>query len=129
MFELTAANINQVPLSRGIYQIYAKSNGDFIAVQRFCGTDNSGKLYIGTTDKQTLRKRLNQFRLSSDANYNTYNHSGALKYKNRPIIQQTLGENHTLYFSYIEDENPKELEYQLLQQYAEQFGEYPPLNT
>ncbi len=129
MFELTAANINRVPLSRGIYQIYAKLNDEFITINRFCDIDISGKLYIGTTNRQTLRKRLNQFRLSSDENYNTYNHSGALKYKNRPIIKQTLGQNHILFFSYIEVENPNELEMQLLQQYAEQFGEYPPLNT
>ena len=129
MFELTATNIKNVPKTIGIYKIYAKVDNTIIPIQRFGGVDRSGILYIGTTDKQNLRKRLTQFRLSSDCNMNTTNHSGALKYKKRPIICQVLGLNHKLYFSYTESETPKQLENQLLQGYAEKFGEYPPLNT
>ena len=126
---LNQGEINQIPELIGIYRIYAKTDQNIpIPITRFCNTDQSGLLYIGRTTGQNLKTRLYQFYASSNVDMLTHNHSGGLKYCNNAIIRQTLGENHSLYFDYELNENPTELEAQLLQEYIAEFGEYPPLN-
>lgn len=129
MLIFNQSEINQIPLSIGIYRIYAKTQNKIpIPITRFCDTDQRGLLYIGRTTGQNLRTRLYQIYASSNINKLTHNHSGALKYCNNLIIRETLGENHLLYFDYELNENPTERESQLLQEYINEYGEYPPLN-
>src|SRR5690606_8892504 len=98
---LNQGEINQIPQLIGIYRIYAKTHNNIpIPITRFCNTDESGLLYIGRTTGQNLRTRLYQFYASSNVEMLTHNHSGGLKYCNNPIIRETLGENHLLYFDY-----------------------------
>lgn len=126
---LTKDEISRIPQLIGVYRIYAKTQNNVpIPITRFCGTDHSGLLYIGQTSGQNLRIRLYQFYASSNTEMLTRNHSGGLKYCNNPIIRETLGENHLLYFDYELNEKPNKREEQLLQEYITEFGEYPPLN-
>jgi hypothetical protein len=128
MPQLTPENIKRMPYSRGVYRIWAKSeNGKPISIHRFCGIDNNGLLYIGRTIDQTLSKRVYQFSASSNISKNTHNHSGAGKYKNSEIIRKTLGE-HKLWFDFIETDDPKTKENELLTEYSLLYGEKPPLN-
>ena len=128
MEELTKENISSVPLELGIYRIWAiDKNKKPLAVNRFCGTDKSGLLYIGKTEKQTLRKRLYQFASSANLEMKTHNHSGGMKYFNLEVIQNKLSK-YSLWFDYEKTTQPKERETELLKDYSKIFGEYPPLN-
>jgi len=128
MEELTKENISNVPLELGIYRIWAiNKNKRPFSVDRFCGTDKRGLLYIGKTEKQTLRKRLYQFASSANLVMKTHNHSGGMKYFNMEVIQKKLSK-YSLWFDYEKTNQPKEREAELLKIYSKTFGEYPPLN-
>lgn len=105
MIELTVENLIQIPLEVGVYRIFALKNKLPISINRFSEIDKTGLLYIGPTSVQTLRKRAYKFLATSRPNSNTTNHSGALKYRLIPIIQQTLGK-HKLYFDFEVCDNP-----------------------
>lgn len=128
MPQLTQQNINLAPASPGIYRIYAYSNNNIaIPIRKFADTDNSGLIYIGRTVQQTLQIRIYNFYATSRPNARTTNHSGAVKYRAIPIIQQVLGD-HYLFFDFEVCANPVHREGELLREYACEFGEYPLLN-
>lgn len=127
MIELTMENLIQIPLEVGVYRIFALRNELPISINRFAEIDNTGLIYIGQTSVQTLRKRAYNFLATSRPNSNTTNHSGALKYRLIPIIQQMLAE-HKLYFDFEVCENPLFREGELISNYKSVFGEYPLLN-
>lgn len=128
MWPLTENNLLNIPKKQGVYKLYAlKTNGNRITIQRFAGVDYSGTLYIGQTTRQNLRKRIYNLFATTRENGNTSNHSGGLKYRTSDIIRKTL-EVHLLYFDFEVCENPLNREKELLKEYAERFGEYPPLN-
>jgi hypothetical protein len=128
MQQLTIENIRLIPENPGIYKIYARSTTNTsIPINRFSTVDDLGLLYIGRTTSQTLRIRLYNFYATSRYGSRTTNHSGALKYRTIPIIQQTLGE-HFLFFECFPCDNPAQMETDLLVNYHNAFGEYPPLN-
>ena len=123
---LNKENISDLPKNSGIYRIFAYSqNFEPIIINRFAKRDKQGLLYIGRT--KNLNARLNNFLLSSDINKNTHNHSGALKYKKKDVIRKTL-KKHTLYFNFQVLNEINEEEKKLLDNYSNEFGEYPPLN-
>lgn len=122
---LSKQNIDSIDKKIGVYQIWAcDSNCNPITINRFCGIDNNGLLYIGCTIKQNLRKRLNQF-YSSTIKANT--HAGGIKYQKRKKIKKILKKD-SLWFNFIITKNPKEKETELLIKYINKFGEHPPLN-
>jgi hypothetical protein len=128
MKHLTKESLAEIPEGVGIYKLYAKnSHGNFIPIQRFAATDNSGLLYLGRTTKQNLKKRIYNLLATSREITKTTNHSGGLKYRTNPIIRQTL-DDHQLYFECEVCENPKLREAELLHSYSRIYGEYPPLN-
>ena len=128
MWHLTENSFPNIPEQIGVYRLYAvQTNGGRISIQRFAVVDNSGTLYIGQTTKQNLKKRIYNLLATIRQNGKTTNHSGALKYKTNNIIRTTLAE-HLLYFDFEVCENPLDREKELLKDYADKFGEYPPLN-
>jgi len=128
MIELNKENIKNIPDKRGVYNIYAKSAiNKSISIQRFCDIDKTGLLYIGQTNKQTLKKRIYQFYASAHPDMKTHNHSGAQKYFLNNKIREKLSK-HSLWFEFEKTEQPTIKEKQLLFEYAKKFGEYPPLN-
>jgi hypothetical protein len=129
MYELSRENIKRyAPDVKGVYRIYVQNErGLPLVVNRFCGVDKTGLLYIGQTDRQTLRKRLYNFWASAQDCMETNNHSGGVKYCDIHIIRDTL-KIHTLWFNFSPFDTPKQLEKDLLRAYATVYGEYPPLN-
>ena len=126
---LNSQNINHIPEEIGVYKIFAFNHANLpINVNRFCGTDTTGLLYIGKTDRQNLRKRLYQFYTSAHPEMVTHNHSGAQKYFRNQAIRNHLGNNHVLGFEFEIHDFPNIRESELLNEYFLQFGEYPPLN-
>ncbi len=125
---LNNANIAAAPPLSGVYKIWAlAAQQQPIAIQRFCGTDLTGLLYIGRTTGQTFPARIYQFYAA--AMLNSTGHSGGLKYRTLQIIQQTLGAGHQLWFDCFPHPNPIQFETQLIQNYKVQYGECPPLNS
>jgi len=128
MIKLTKENLVKIPNKHGVYWIYAYDmNGNPIHIQRFAQKDKTGLIYIGRTHKQGLHKRISNFFYTIQKKGSTTNHSGALKYKNRQIIQRHLGK-HDLCLKYATSENPVDKENELIKEYAVKFGEYPLLN-
>ena len=128
MKKLDKKEIKLIPESTGIYRVYGKTHENYpIPITRFCNTDKSGLLCIGRTTGQNLKTRLYQFFASSNVDMKTHNHSGGLKYCNNPIIRETLGLKHSLYFDFEETDNAAEREEELLKEYKFIFGEYPHL--
>jgi len=128
VIRLTKENLAKIPDKHGVYWMYAHDlNKNPIHIQRFAKKDKTGLIYIGRTHKQGLRKRISNFFYTIKEASNTTNHSGALKYRNRLIIQSCLG-SHNLYLTFETSETPVVRENDLLKEYAEEFGEYPLLN-
>jgi len=128
MQELTQGNIKTVPEKLGVYKIWVRTEKELpISIDRFCKSDKDGLLYIGRTKDQNLQIRLYQFYASAHPEMKTHNHSGAQKYFKRQIVRNKLG-SHKLWFDYEANNNPKEREKELLEEYCKVFGEYPPLN-
>jgi hypothetical protein len=129
MFLLTITNLANCPNNFGVYKIFAYNNlNQPIPINRFGGIDKNGLLYIGQTYKQGLPIRIGNFLRVSGAHYKSNNHSGALKYKKNKKVQDVLGRGHKLFYSFEICLNPKNRENELLNSYAIEFGEYPPLN-
>ncbi len=129
MQQLIPQNINLVPEHLGVYKIFVKNQANQpIPINRFCQIDNSGLVYIGMTAKQDLKKRLYQFYASAHPEMETHNHSGAQKYCNNQTIRNHLGNGHNLWFEFEVCQTPIHRERELLNQYANIYGEYPPLN-
>ena len=128
MLELNTININNIPEQIGIYKIFVKNEQlELIQISRFCNQDPMGLLYIGRTDKQNLKVRLYQFYASAHAEMETHNHSGGQKYFKNETIRNYLN-SHSLWFEYEIVNTPREREEELLNEYANIYGEYPPLN-
>jgi hypothetical protein len=125
---LTLDNINFLPDASAVYRIFANDPENIpITINRFAGADINGLLYIGRTTKQNLKTRIYQFYATSRFNYSTHNHYAALKYKVNSAIQLALG-NHILFFDYEICDSPEIRENELLEAYAADYGEYPPLH-
>ncbi len=128
MIKLAKENLASLPDKHGVYWIYVYDvNKNPIHIHRFAKKDQTGLIYIGRTHKQGLQTRISNFFYTIQKAGNTTNHSGALKYRKRSIIQSYLG-SHNLYLTFGTSETPVVRENDLLKEYAEEFGEYPLLN-
>ncbi|MGN6438895.1 MAG: hypothetical protein ACTHMM_20295 [Agriterribacter sp.] len=128
MLQLIRDNIMLIPDGIGIYRVFAL-NEDLTPkhINRFCGIDTTGTLYIGRTTAQGLKKRIYQALAVINPLGKSTGHSGALKYKMNKIIAEFLND-HKLYFDYEVCAHPAGKERELLNEYASKFGELPPLN-
>lgn len=125
---LTIENLRTVPEKAGVYKIFVYNTDEKpVGINRFAKLDKSGLVYIGRTSKKTLKTRLMNFLFASQPTGKTTSHSGALKYREREIIKNTLGKHH-LVFEYEVTNDGKNREIDLLRSYAKEFGEHPLLN-
>jgi len=117
--QLNPHEITDLPTDIGVYRVFAtNADGNPISINRFCGTDESGLLYVGRTTGQTLHKRLYQFYASSNILMKMHNHSGGLKYCLNQIIRDSLGNEHELRFDCWVCMDPKREERGLLAEYT-----------
>ena len=130
MNPLTLSNINSKELlsSHGVYTIYlCDSNGHSVPIQRLCGEDKEGRLYIGAAEKKTLSYRLKTFYHSMNPLRRQNNHSAGNKICENENLRNWL-KTHTLYFGVEIAFKAKDSEKIKLNKYKMKFGEVPPLN-
>jgi hypothetical protein len=110
----------------GVYKIIASQNEKRISINRFLGSDASGTIYIGKAN--SFLERVIHLKTSIAPDYNGSAHICGRRYKSNPNIAKKFPFD-TLFIELIESEKPEELERKLINEYAEQFGEVPPLNA
>jgi hypothetical protein len=110
----------------GVYKIIAIRDGQRIPVNRFLGTDNEGVLYIGKAT--SFIDRVIDLKKSIAPDYNGTAHICGRRYKSNPNIAK-LFPYEILHIEIIQADNPEELERKFLTEYANIYGEVPPLNA
>ena len=115
------------PDAKGIYYIIGVDKvGNVIPINRICGTDTDGVLYIG--ESGCIQDRIGYFIKTILPNYKTDCHSGGKMYCcSEPIRIMFPKENLLVKYELCEDHVERELE--LIQNYIQKFGELPPLNS
>jgi hypothetical protein len=111
----------------GVYRLVmlASSGGLPMAIPRVCGEDISGTLYIGQAG--SLEGRVNELRKTLRPDDFKGSHgAGKLLLGTEVLKEKFATEN--LETKWALCDNPQEIEQQLLNAYAIQFGEGPPLN-
>jgi hypothetical protein len=114
----------------GVYVVYAL-NPDLtpqVIIARVLGNDPNGVLYIGRTTGQTFKDRVHMFRRVSNPDYGATAHSGALNFKQIAALRQRFP-TECLYIQVFPHAFPKNEEQRMLENYRQQFGEVPPLNS
>ena len=111
----------------GVYYIVAADERGFpLKLNRVCGKDADGILYIGRSSR--LRKRLQIFRNMICPNKGQgRGHTGAKSYRESSKIQN-LAPAKYLFFRYVHCTDYVEKERKELTAYQTKFGEIPPLN-
>ena len=110
----------------GVYKIIAMSDNKPTAINRFIGIDTTGVLYIGKAD--SFVDRVITLKKSLLPDYKDTSHKVGNIYKEHPIIAAHFPlEN--LYVELQADDNPKNLESILIDEYFKKYGEVPPLNA
>jgi hypothetical protein len=130
MKPLTLSNLqdNTALSKHGVYTIYiCDSYGKPVPINRLCGEDKEGRLYIGAAEKTALSYRLMAFIHSMNPDRRQNNHSAGVKIFNNLNLQKWLKQN-TLYFDVHIALNAKTIEKDALEKYKDTFGEVPPLN-
>lgn len=117
----------QIPETKGVYKLVSV---DFITlkpvpVQRVCGIDKDGILYIG--ESQNLRNRLCDLKKSILEKFKSDSHPAGIQYKTNGMLMDMFSET-SLAINYIEIDSHKNEETRLLSEYRLKFGELPPLN-
>ena len=108
----------------GVYRIFWMKNGSPQQIGRIGNIDKTGLLYVGHT-QGSLKDRLNHFRCS--AFLNSTNHSGGLKYRlNRKL--NILIKHDEIFAEVVCEKKSNDFEIEELKNYANYFGEVPPLN-
>jgi hypothetical protein len=130
MKPLSLTNLqNNTSLSKhGVYTLYlCDSYGKPVPINRLCGVDKEGRLYIGAAEKTALSYRLMAFIHSKNPDRRQNNHSAGVKIFENQNLQEWL-KQYTLYFDVGIAPNAKTIEKQALKKYKDAFGEVPPLN-
>lgn len=110
----------------GVYKIIAMNENKPTAINRFIGIDTTGVLYIGKA--ASFVKRVITLKKTLLPGHTDTNHKVGKVYKKHPIIAAHFPlEN--LYVELQADDNPKNLESILIDEYFKKYGEVPPLNA
>ena len=110
----------------GVYKIIAVREGKRIPINRFLGTDDNGVLYIGKAT--SFIERVIDLKKSISPDYNGTAHICGRRYKANPNIGKLFPYD-ILHIELIESDKPEELERKYLTEYANIYGEVPPLNA
>ncbi len=120
-------SINERHQSKGgVYKIVAVRNGRRQLVNRFLGTDNRGVLDIGKAT--SFIDRVIDLKKSISTDYNGRAHICGRRYKSNPNIAKQFPYD-ILFIDLVPSDTPEELERKLITEYANTFGEVPPLNA
>lgn len=110
--------------SGGVYVLFLEKDSKIMPVSRLLSNDENGILYIGMTvsflDRPILLKK-------TIANKTETGHDCGLLY-NKLSDKENILPRECLKILLIEHSDPMHLEYKLLQQYFNSFGELPPFN-
>jgi hypothetical protein len=117
---------NQHQQNGGVYKIIAVRNGERVPVNRFLGTDVNGVLYIGKAT--SFIDRVIELKKSIAPDYNGTGHICGRRYKANPNIVKLFPYD-ILHIELFQTDKPEELERNFLTEYANIFGEVPPLNA
>jgi hypothetical protein len=116
-----------MPDNGGVYKIIATDGyGNPKSINRVCGIDKDGILYIG--ESNSIQKRMGDFTKSAVRNYKSTNHSGGVLYSQSDLLCEQYPYN-DFYVMYEVCDNHTNKEKELLKDYFLMFGEYPPLNN
>jgi hypothetical protein len=112
----------------GVYRLIAlASEGDpknFVTLNRVCGQDSTGTLYIG--EAGNLSNRLNQLRRSARSHRPERSHGAISMLRQIPILNFPLNKlGVALLFT---DRDTTGVERDLIHAYMNSFGDTPPLN-
>ncbi|WP_375203834.1 hypothetical protein [Hyphococcus sp.] len=109
----------------GIYEILSVDhNGDPLSINRFCGVDKFGVLYIGRSFH--MRRRLRAF-ANMILNNSKRGHVAGRTYRTSPKIKKIASPESLIFcFKHLDDVASEESS--LLKAYVNKFGEVPPLN-
>ena len=110
----------------GVYKIIAVRNNERVPIHRFLGTDNNGVLYIGKAT--SFIDRVIELKKSIASDYNGTGHICGRRYKANPNIAKQFPYD-ILFIELSQSDKPEEFERSLLTEYADKFGEVPPLNA
>ncbi len=110
----------------GVYKIIAVRDGHRVAINRFLSNDTNGVLYIGKAT--SFIDRVIELKKSIADDYNGTGHICGRRYKANPNIAKMFPYS-ILHIELIQTDTPEELERTLLTEYANTFGEVPPLNA
>lgn len=117
----------------GVYTLqccYFRDSDNLRAVNRILGTDNSGVLYIGKTDRfvSLYQSRIIDLKKSVLPKYKSLSHVIGQYYKINEQFEN-LYPIELLRLKVEDNDNPKEYEKELLEKYTLEFGELPPFNS
>jgi hypothetical protein len=110
----------------GVYRVIAVENGKRISINRFLDTDHDGVLYIGKA--VSFLDRVIALKKSVLPDYRGSSHICGRRYKANPNIAKKFPVEN-LFVELIETENPAGVEKKMISEYADRFGEVPPLNA
>ena len=96
-----------------------------LSINRFLKKDSKGILYIGMANE--FLDRVANLKKSISPKYNSNSHECGVRYKSNQSIQDKYPFQN-LYLELIGSDSPRDLEYDLIKKYEEEFGELPPFN-
>ena len=111
------------PERSGVYRLIAlDASGNVMPLNRVCGTDETGTLYIGESDRPLLN-RLGSLVKTHHPDYTSKPH----RRLSIPLAKRFPADRLAITWEYTEV--PRQREAELLMAYEDQFGELPPNNA
>ncbi len=115
--------------SGGVYKLHCLREPDdesFVPTNRLLGVDPEGVLYIGKAS--TFATRVIDLKKSLHPDYESSNHHVGLRFERYDALKRAFKIEH-LCMTLHESIEPAEAEHKELDEYAQRFGELPPLNA
>jgi hypothetical protein len=117
---------NRIPESRGVYFIHSYNDKIPKKLDRVLGQDEEGILYIGKSEN--IRERLRMLWRVLNPKLTATAHTFGTKYNANKKLREAFPFN-SMFISYRISNEPKILEFKLLEKYFTKFGEVPPFNS
>jgi hypothetical protein len=113
------------PKKTGVYELRYASKGKAIPLARVFGTDQRGLLYVGSTHRRTLRKRLKEFKEAVAENRHA-RCTARKTYWDYKFYDAFPCEKLELRYAPCKDAEGEETK--ILQEYLMKFKDKPPMN-
>ncbi|KPK96129.1 hypothetical protein AMJ80_01645 [bacterium SM23_31] len=113
----------------GVYSIFAFDGKDQpISINRACGVDETGLLYIGSAPGRSIGDRIADFRKTVLPRWKSTPHIAGRKYCQVECLKKYFPVDSLVYSFIKNNDDLKGLEQELISTYVRRFGETPPLN-